>query len=109
MMPKPSDQHGGTDGKQRRKALTSYAQAGTYIGSGFQFAGAIVAGLFAGWWLDDKLSTTPIFVVAGTILGAIAGFYYLYRMLVQEPPSSADATEERRESADADPPEEVDS
>ena len=69
-MPKPSDQHGGNDGKQRRKAPTSYTQAGSYIGIGFQFAGTMVAGLLAGWWLDGKLSTEPAFLLAGTVLGA---------------------------------------
>ena len=79
--------------KRRRQALTSYAQAGTYVSSGFQFAGSIAAGLLAGWWLDSKLKTEPAFLVAGTILGAISGFYYLFRTLVQ-PPSRDTAKDE---------------
>ena len=92
-MPKPSDQHGGNDGKQRRKAPTSYTQAGSYIGIGFQFAGTMVAGLLAGWWLDGKLSTEPAFLLAGTVLGAVAGFYHLYQTLVQKSSTPAESTD----------------
>jgi F0F1-type ATP synthase assembly protein I len=98
-MPDPSDT-GGSD-KQRRKALTSYSQAGTYIGSGFQFAGTMVAGLFGGRWLDEKLSTAPLFLISGILLGAVAGFYHLYKTLVQPPPGPAESPQPE-ESAEPD-------
>ena len=98
-MSDPSDT-GGRE-KQRRKALTSYSQAGTYIGSGFQFAGTMVAGLFGGRWLDEQLSTTPLFLVSGILLGAVAGFYHLYKTLVQPPPGPA-ASPQPEESAERD-------
>ena len=66
---------------QARKALGSFAQAGVYIGSGFQFAAAIAAGLFAGWWLDGKLGTSPLLLSAGCLAGAVSGFWYLVRSL----------------------------
>ena len=66
---------------QARKALSSFAQAGVYIGSGFQFAAAIAAGLFAGWWLDAKLGTSPLLLIAGCLAGAVSGFWYLVRSL----------------------------
>ena len=66
---------------QARKALGSYAQAGVYIGSGFQFAAAISAGLFAGWWLDGRLGTSPLLLIAGCLAGAVSGFWYLVRSL----------------------------
>lgn len=92
-MLEPSDQHGGSDGKHRRKAPTSYAQVGIYIGTGFQFAGTMVAGFLGGWWLDGKLSTEPAFLVAGTVLGAVAGFYYLYQTLVKKSPTPGESTD----------------
>ena len=66
---------------QARKVLGSFAQAGVHIGSGFQFAGAIAAGLFAGWWLDGKLGTSPLLLIAGCLAGAVSGFWYLVRSL----------------------------
>ena len=66
---------------QARKAVSSFAQAGVYIGSGFQFAAAIAAGLFAGWWLDAKLGTSPLLLIAGCLAGAVSGFWYLLRSL----------------------------
>ena len=66
---------------QARKALGSFAHAGAYIGSGFQFAAAIAGGLFAGWWLDGKLGTSPLLLIAGCLAGAVSGFWYLVRSL----------------------------
>ena len=84
--------------RQTRKALSSYAQAGAYIGSGMQFAATIALGLFAGWWLDERLSTTPLFLIAGTILGAVAGFIYLYRNLTRGTDESTEMHEHTGES-----------
>lgn len=57
-------------------------QAGEVLGVGLQFAGAILLFLFAGRWLDGKLGTAPLFLLAGVFVGAGAGFYSLYRQLV---------------------------
>lgn len=71
-----------TDGSNQRNGfLGSYAQAGAYIGSGVTFAATIVFCLFAGWWLDERWSTSPLFLVSGILLGAVAGFYHLYKTL----------------------------
>jgi len=76
LVPKPSD---GSDRKD--KFLGSYAQAGAYISSGVQFAATIVFCLFAGWWLDERWSTSPLLLVSGIVLGSVAGFYHLYKTL----------------------------
>ena len=76
-----SDPASSDEKSQARKALGSFAQAGVYIGSGFQFAAAIAAGMFAGWWLDGKLGTSPLLLIAGCLAGAAAGFWYLVRSL----------------------------
>ena len=80
-VPKPSD---GSD--QRDKFVGSYAHAGAYISSGVTFAATIVFCLFAGWWLDERWSTSPLFLVSGIALGAVAGFYHLYKTLTAEEP-----------------------
>jgi ATP synthase protein I len=67
-----------------KKLIQVYAQAGTYLSAGLQFAFTILLGLFAGRWLDARLGTDSLCLVAGTFLGAGAGFYHLYRDLVAE-------------------------
>jgi F0F1-type ATP synthase assembly protein I len=46
-----------------------------------ELAVAILAGLFAGQWLDRHLGTGPWLVIVGVFLGAAAGFYNLVRAL----------------------------
>jgi F0F1-type ATP synthase assembly protein I len=67
---------------QRRKMLHSSNQAGQYVGLGVQFAATIFLCLLGGWWLDEKLSTLPLFLFLCTFLGAGAGFYSFYRRLM---------------------------
>ena len=52
------------------------------IGVGWYVAGAILLGVVAGLWLDNKFDTKPLFVVAGLILGIIVAGYGVYRMLL---------------------------
>jgi F0F1-type ATP synthase assembly protein I len=46
-----------------------------YAGLGFQFAIAILLGLYVGQWVDRKLGTRPLFLIIGVFAGAAAGFY----------------------------------
>ena len=72
----------GLKKKSDEKAVGSYAEAGTYSSLGIQFAVTILLFLAVGWWLDGELGTTPLFILLATPLGAIAGFYKLYRTLM---------------------------
>ena len=49
---------------------------GWYIGI------CIVLGVWGGLWLDSKLHTEPILVIAGLILGIVVAFYGVYRMVL---------------------------
>lgn len=53
-----------------------------FAGAGIQFAGAILVFLFAGRWLDSKFGTEPWLLIAGVVVGAVGGFYSMYRQLV---------------------------
>lgn len=54
-------------------------------GVGLQFALSIVLFLLAGQWLDRRLGTEPWLLILGVLVGAVAGFYSLYRQLVIVP------------------------
>ena len=63
----------------RRRFLRSYAKAGAFINIGFQFAASIAVGRFGGLWIDGKLSTTPLFLIIGILLGIASGFHSIYK------------------------------
>lgn len=59
-----------------------WAAAGQYMGLGLTWALSTLLFLLAGWWLDGKVGTTPLFMILGAFVGASAGFYSLYRHVV---------------------------
>jgi len=52
------------------------------VGVGFYISGSILLGVLAGSWLDSKLNTKPLFVIAGLILGIIIAGYGVYQMFL---------------------------
>lgn len=52
------------------------------IGVGFFIGGAIVLGVLAGLWLDDRFNTRPVFMLAGLFLGLVVAFYGVFQMLL---------------------------
>ncbi|TCT26402.1 putative F0F1-ATPase subunit (Ca2+/Mg2+ transporter) [Melghiribacillus thermohalophilus] len=40
-----------------------------------QLSGSTIVGIFAGRWLDARLSTAPIFLIIGLFIGLAAGVY----------------------------------
>jgi ATP synthase protein I len=53
-----------------------------FIGVGWFVGLSILLGVWGGHWLDEKLGTTPVMVIAGLILGLVVAFYGVYRMLL---------------------------
>ena len=53
-------------------------------GLGLQFVIAILLCLYAGMWLDAKLKTAPWLMLIGALVGASAGFYSMFRVLMSE-------------------------
>ena len=51
------------------------------LGLGWYVAIAIVLGIAGGIWLDNRLGTLPLFTLLGVLLGSVAAFYGLYRMV----------------------------
>jgi ATP synthase protein I len=52
------------------------------IGLGWYVGLCISLGVWGGLWLDDKLNTKPVLVIAGLIIGVIVAFYGVYQMLL---------------------------
>ena len=52
------------------------------VGVGWYIGICILLGVWGGIWLDDKLNTQPILVIAGLILGIITAFYGVYRIIL---------------------------
>ena len=52
-----------------------------FLGLGWYVAFCIVLGTIVGLWLDRKFHTSPILALVGIVLGTIAAFYGLYRMV----------------------------
>jgi ATP synthase protein I len=47
---------------------------------GITLAVCVVLGYFAGHWLDDRLSTSPIFTLIGVLLGLVAAVLNTIRL-----------------------------
>jgi F0F1-type ATP synthase assembly protein I len=50
-----------------------------YFAVGLKFAAGIVVFLFAGFWLDRRTGTLPLFTLLGTVVGAVLSFLSVYR------------------------------
>ena len=61
--------------------MKQWAGALGLAGIGFYIAGTIILGILGGRWIDEKLNSGPIFLIAGLILGIIAAFYGVYRLI----------------------------
>ena len=66
------------------------------MGLGIQFVVAILLCLYAGMWLDAKLHTAPWLMLIGALLGASAGFYSMFRVLMSVDKKLDDQDKTRR-------------
>ena len=51
------------------------------LGVGWYVAICIVGGVWGGVWLDEKLGTSPLFLLIGLMLGIVIAGAGVYRML----------------------------
>ncbi|HEY8204925.1 MAG TPA: AtpZ/AtpI family protein [Pyrinomonadaceae bacterium] len=54
-------------------------KTGIAYSAAFSLFAAVVSGLIIGWLLDRWLGTKPWLLVAGVVLGSVAGFYEFIR------------------------------
>jgi F0F1-type ATP synthase assembly protein I len=57
-----------------------WISAAQFTGMGWYIAAAIVAPTLLGVWVDGKVETAPLFLLAGLLLGVAAAFYGTYKM-----------------------------
>ena len=67
------------DEKRPKPSSRKSLSGADFAGVGIQFAVAIIAFLFAGQWLDNRLGTNGLFTIAGVFVGGGAAFYNMYR------------------------------
>jgi F0F1-type ATP synthase assembly protein I len=60
----------------RKKHLEDLGRLGTL---GLTFAASIAVFGGAGYWLDGKIGSSPVFLIAGVFLGATGGFLYIVK------------------------------
>ena len=51
----------------------------------------IFLGVWGGLWLDNRLNSKPVLIIAGLIIGLIVAIYGVYRMLL---PTMSDRQDE---------------
>lgn len=74
--PRPTPRKPGHAGGQNPTAL---------MGIGVQFVAVLLAFLFAGKWLDERLGTSPWLLMIGVFLGFGLSLLYMYRRLSVDP------------------------
>ena len=69
---------------------------GRYGALGFEFAGAVIAGIFLGRYLDGVFETTPLLMVLGAV-GGMAGALYRLIIVLQHLSRRKDNAHDNRE------------
>lgn len=64
--------------RRRRGGVALVGIIGSYV------ALCIAVGLGLGWVLDRVLGTSPLFLIAGVVIGFSFSFYLIYRLAVGE-------------------------
>jgi F0F1-type ATP synthase assembly protein I len=74
--------------RQGEERSTLRSEGARFAGLGLTWTLSVLLFLGAGWWLDGKLGTTPIFTILGSFVGAGGGFYYMYIEVTGRPGSN---------------------
>jgi F0F1-type ATP synthase assembly protein I len=59
--------------------VTPESESISYLGIGTALAVTLLLSVGAGYWIDKRFGTAPIFVLAGAAFGMFAVFYHLYK------------------------------
>ena len=59
--------------------MTPERDSVSYLGLGTGLAVTLLLSVGAGYWIDKRFGTTPVFVLVGAAFGMFAVFYHLYK------------------------------
>ena len=77
----------------------SFRDVAPYIGLGTQMVITMMIFVGAGYFLDQRLGTTPWLLLAGTLLGMVVVFIYLVRIVGQLNKKADERQQQRDEDA----------
>jgi F0F1-type ATP synthase assembly protein I len=64
----------------------AYREAMPYLGFGITLAVVVSAGLGAGYFVDNRAGTTPLFFILGGVAGIVAAGLYFFKVLMARKP-----------------------
>jgi F0F1-type ATP synthase assembly protein I len=76
---------GGVMEQGRRDGPGEKGDASRYLGAGLTSGLSTLLFLFLGQYADGRLGTGPWLTLVGALVGAAAGFFYMYHHLVVAP------------------------
>ena len=68
-----------------------------FIGLGWYVAFCVVVGIVGGVWLDRLVGTLPLFTLLGVLLGTVAAFYGVYKLVQPLLKDSATEKDDKRD------------
>jgi F0F1-type ATP synthase assembly protein I len=69
---------------KNKPGKSSPKSAFAYVSIGMQLAATILICVIGGYKLDQYYKMTPVFLISGTFLGMVIGFYSLFKELISE-------------------------
>lgn len=76
------EKKGGDPGDWNR----ALREAAPYLGIGTTLAATVLLGLGAGYWIDGKLGTQPLFFLVGGAFGVLVAGWHFYRQVMGPKP-----------------------
>jgi len=64
------------------KFSESLRKVAPYLNIGGVMAGCLVIGVLGGHWLDKRYGTEPWFLLGGSLLGIVSGFYHFFKIVL---------------------------
>jgi F0F1-type ATP synthase assembly protein I len=65
--------------RSKKDLKSSPGSISSYLDLGLRLMLSLLIGVVGGRWVDDKLGTSPLFLLLGLFIGIAAGFLTVYR------------------------------
>lgn len=89
------------DPQERYRSLRAVGMLST---AGLTMALSVAVGVGIGYWLDQKFKTGGLLVIVFAIVGIIAGFQQLFKIVSQANADQSEADKSERRSRNGEPP-----